>query len=135
MKPKYIQVQSDEFETVTEYQALDGKIFSDLRETLEYEADLKFEAVEKTSFWFPMIDDTWYKAKDEQELKFLIEHLSTNYGGKRYGTDKLKVGEWFTVVHKDRDGTNTSADHFVALSKLRDSYRELLEFLGEQECP
>ncbi len=132
MIPKFIEVQSDDFEIVEEYQAEDGKVFSDLGEAVKHESQTKFNIIEKTSFWFPTIDDTWYKARDQKELDFLVNRLSVNYGGRRYGVTKLKPGEWFTHVAKDRDGVGTTADHFVPLSKLKECYAELLKLLEKE---
>jgi hypothetical protein len=132
MKPKYIEVQSDEFENIETYKASDGKIFAELRDATQYEAELKFGKAEKIFFWFPMIDDVWYKAKNEDELEFLKNHVAKTYG-RRYGESHLKVGEWFTVVHKDRDGNGNLADHFVSLSKLKESFYELLKILETGE--
>ena len=61
-------------------------------------------------------------------MEFLIEHISCNFGGRRYGVSRLKVGEWFTIVCKDRDGAGP-ADHFLPLSKLTTDYLSLLELL------
>lgn len=128
MKPKFVEVQSEEFEEVEIYITDDEKRFTDLREAKVYESETKFNRVEKTKFWFPTIGDNWYKAKDKDELDFLIEHLSCNYGGRRYGVDRLQVGEWFTIVCNDRDSAGP-ADHFVPLHKLKEDYAKLLEKL------
>jgi hypothetical protein len=130
-KVKYIEIPTEEFETVIIYQTEDGETFTELRDAKIHEAELKFDKAEKQFFWFPMIADVWYKAKDEDELEFLKNHVSKTYG-RRYGEDRLKVGEWFTVVHKDRDGTGNLADHFVSLSKLKKSYSELMEILEKK---
>lgn len=131
MKPKYVEVQSNEYETITIYEADDGMVFTELRDATHHEAELKFNKSEKISFWFPMIDDNWYKAKDEEELEFLKNYLAKTYG-RRYGETKLKVGEWFTIVSKNRDGGGDMADHFVPLSKLKESYLELLKVLEKK---
>lgn len=132
MKPKFIEVQSDEFEETEIYVADDGKEFTDLREASKYDSELKLNKIEKTKFWFPMIGDNWYKAKDKDELEFLINHLSCNYGGRRYGADRLQVGEWFTVVCQDRDNAGPT-DHFVPLHKLKEGYKKLLEKLEHSQ--
>jgi hypothetical protein len=131
MKPKYVEIQTDEFEEITTYETSDGKVFNELREANHHEAFLRYKATEKTTFWFPMIDDIWYKAKDEDELQFLKDYLSKSYG-RRYGESKLKVGEWFTIVSKNRDGGEEIVDHFVPLSKLKESYSELLKILEKK---
>jgi hypothetical protein len=130
--PKYIEVQSDEFKEVETYKTSDGEEFSELREATAHEAKLKFSKMKKTSFWFPMVNDVWYKAKDEDELEFLINYLSKNYGGRRYGESRLKVGEWFTHVTRDRDGQGIVADHFLPLSKLKQDYADLLKLLEKE---
>lgn len=130
MRPKFVEVQSDEFEEVEIYITDDEKQFMDLREAKVYESETKLSKVEKTKFWFPLIGDNWYKAKDKEELDFLIERLSCNFGGRRYGVDRLQVGEWFTVVSKDREGAGP-ADHFVPLHKLKEDYTKLLEKLEQ----
>ena len=127
-KMRTVEVPTGEHYEEISYETSDREKFVELRDASKHEADLTFKKAEKISFWFPMIDDNWYKAKDEEELKFLIEYLSTNYGGRRYGVGRLKVGEWFTVVAKDRDSLGT-ADHFVPLSKLKEDYSELLKLL------
>lgn len=131
MKPKYIEIQSDEFEEIITYQTSDGKDFTELRDAKNHEAELKFDKAEKEFFWFPMIGDTWYKAKDEEELEFLKNYVAKTYG-RRYGETKLKPGEWFTVVHRDRDGNGIFSDHFVSLNKFKESYLELLKLLEEK---
>lgn len=128
LKVKYVPVETDEIETVETYQTIDGNIFEQFSDATHHEAELKFKNVEKTTFWFPMVDDTWYKAKDKDELEFLKNYLAKTYG-KRYGESRLKVGEWFTVVSRDRDGTGYFADHFLPLNKLKDDYVKLLEQL------
>jgi len=128
MKVKLVEVQTDEFEETEVYLTDDGIEFTDLREAKRYESETRFNNAEKTKFWFPSVGDDWYKAKDKDELEFLIEHLSCNYGGRRYGVDRLRVGEWFTVVYKDRDGAGP-ADHFVPLHKLKEDYTKLLKKL------
>jgi|WetSurSiteA1Bulk_404760.scaffolds.fasta_scaffold00380_3 hypothetical protein len=130
MIPKYVEVQSDDFEMVEVYKTSDGETFTELRDATKHESEFKFSKVEKTSYWFPMVSDIWYKAKDKDELEFLIEHLSENYGGRRYGESRLKVGEWFTHVTRDRDGQGP-ADHFLPLSKLKQDFSELLKLLEE----
>lgn len=130
MKPKFIEVQSDEFEEIETYQTDDGKVFTELKDAKIHESELKFSKIEKFNYWFPMIGDIWYKAKTQDDLDFLIEHLSKNYGGRRYGVGRLRIGEWFTVVSMDRDGLGI-ADHFVPLSKLTQDYFALLKELGQ----
>jgi hypothetical protein len=131
-KKKYIEVESNETETTETYQTEDGKVFIELRDAYAHESELKLGKAKKVFYWFPMIDDTWYKAKDEEELLFLKNKLAKTYG-RRYGEGRLKVGEWFTVVTKDRDGMGNLADHFVPLSKLKDSFYELLHLLEEED--
>lgn len=128
LKITYVPIETNEIETIEYYQTIDGETFSELRDATHHEAEVKFRNVDKTTFWFPMVDDIWYKAKDKSELEFLINYLSKTYG-KRYGESRLKVGEWFTVVSKDRDGVGNFADHFLPLSKLKEDYVKLLEQL------
>jgi hypothetical protein len=127
-KVKYIPIETEEIETVETYKTVDGEEFEQLRDATHHEAELRFRNVDKTTFWFPMVDDIWYKAKDADELEFLKNYLSKTYG-KRYGESRLKVGEWFTVVSKDRDGIGNFADHFLPLSKLKEDFAKLLEQL------
>jgi hypothetical protein len=131
-KTKFVEVETNELEIIERYQTEDGKIFTELREANKHEANLKLAETEQFSYWFPMIADTWYKAKDKEELEFLKNKLSETYG-RRYGEGRLKVGEWFTVVHKDRDGNGNYADHFVPLSKLKESFYELVSLLQERD--
>lgn len=131
LKITYVPIETNEIETIEYYQTIDGETFSELRDATHHEAEVKFRNVDKTTFWFPMVDDIWYKAKDKSELEFLINYLSKTYG-KRYGESRLKVGEWFTVVSKDRDGVGNFADHFLPLSKLKEDYVKLLEQLGDK---
>ena len=130
-KLRYIPVETDETETVETYETSDGELFDNLRTANHHEAELKFRNVDKSSFWFPMINDIWYRAKNKEELEFLKNYLSKSYG-KRYGESRLKVGEWFTVVSKDRDGVGNFADHFVPLSKLKEDYFKLIEQLEKE---
>lgn len=126
----YIPAQTDKYSEEIVYETSDGERFKEYGDASIHESELKLDKAEKIFFWFPMIDDSWYKAKDEEELQFLKDHLSKSYGN-RYGENKLKVGEWFTVSHKNRDLDGKPVDHFVPLSKLKESYEELLKLLGE----
>lgn len=127
----YIPVQTDKYATETVYETRDGKRFGSFREASTHEAEIILDKAEKKFYWFPMLEDVWYKAKDEEELEFLKNHLSKSYG-RRYGERRLKVGEWFTVSHRNRDKDSSQfVDHFVPLSKLKESFEELLKILGE----
>ena len=131
-KVKYVEIDTEEFQETETYQTEDGEIFTNLKEANAHSSDLKLESIRKISYWFPLVSDDWYKAKDENELEFLKNKLAKSYG-RRYGEGRLKVGEWFTVSHWDRDDTGNYVDHFVPLSKLKESYQELVELLENKD--
>ena len=128
MIPKFVEVQSDEFETVTTYECEDGTSFDNKADAERYEARLKLGMAEHKEFdGFTEIYGKWYRAKNEDELNFLKNWLADRNpkSGNVSGDEKIKVGEWFTV-HTRYNGD--SRDEYIFVT-LKDMKKEIQDFL------
>lgn len=126
-----VEVPTRGYYTEITYETVDGKIFKDQRDALIHEADLRYDTtpyIEANEI--PSVSNIWHKARDEDELDFMTRYISRGYG-KTYGTENLKVNEWFTVKYEyDSDGPDTA--EFVPLSEFKKAVDELMEKLKEK---
>lgn len=132
--PKYIQVQSDEFKEEVIYKTFDGKEFISYDDAFEHEDELKYgdEIPYYDNGDIVSTGDTWYKARDKDELEYLIRRLSKNKYNKYSprGEKKINPGEWFSVVY-DYDPNGPDTVTFVPLNELKEDVRDLLKNLHE----
>ena len=100
--PKYIEVESDEYEIITIYKTSDGKIFKDInpytkdaRQLAEQHEDkLTFDKIETMMFELEEFGVAWYKANSQEELDAVKRHLLT--WGNLLEKGKIEPGKWFT---------------------------------------
>jgi len=129
MIPKYIEIQSDEFEDVITYETSDGKIFSKKNEAELYEKKLKFAEIRENSIQYDLPDvfGSWYKVDVEDDLEFLKDYFTTPYDIVK-GMDSVKVKEWFCVsVSYGGDSKDTIT--FITKSDFKASVDDLLNRL------
>jgi hypothetical protein len=131
MIPKYVQVQSEEFEEVEIYKTSDGLEFISFSDALEHESILKYgeEIICVATGGLISTGYSWYKARDQEELEYLIRRLSGRYIAEN--AEYIKAGEWFSIVYEqDSNGPDTAT--FVPLRSLKEDYEQLLKDLSEQ---
>jgi hypothetical protein len=128
MIPKYVEVQSDDFEEIITYETEDGKIFDkdSLQEAKIHEHNLKMAKIEKRIFEdFIPVDDCWYKVKNQEEMDFIKEWYSDSKGVSISGQNKIKIGEWF-CVHNLYAYDSTDVYTFVTLKEFKSNFEDFL---------
>jgi hypothetical protein len=130
MVPKYIEVQSDEFENVTTYETFDGKMFDSKDDAEHHETKLKFSKLREESlqYDFPDVSGSWYKANTEADLQFLKDYFVSPYDIS-HGMDTIKVGEWF-CVSVDYGGDCKDSITFITKSNFKALVKDLLDHLS-----
>lgn len=135
--PKFIEVQSDDFEEVITYETEDGIIFDkdSLQQAKTHEHNLKMAKIDKRIFEdFIPVDDCWYKAKNQEEMDFIKEWYSDSKGVSISGKNKIRIGEWF-CVHSLYAYDSTDVYTFVTLKEFKSNFEDFLNIFEEKEIP
>jgi len=131
MKVKYIPVQSDEFEEITEYKTFDGKVFRNEHDAQKYEDDINYEKIERGDYTMVEIGDWWYRAKNQEEIEVIKRRYGIRGGKIRESINHVKPGEWFTI-HVDYGGDYPDVYNFITLKEYLIDVNALKEKLESQ---